>query len=63
MLIDDLRGRSENGVGSIRVFTIAYGHDANQDVLTSIAAAAGGEEYAGDTSEIDSVYRQISSFF
>jgi Ca-activated chloride channel family protein len=63
MLIDDLRGRSENDVGSIRVFTIAYGHDANQDVLTSIAAAAGGEEYAGDTSEIDSVYRQISSFF
>ena len=62
-LVGDLQRRSEGDVGTIRVFTIAYGRDANSDVLTSIAAAAGGEEYAGDPSEIDSVYRQISSFF
>jgi Ca-activated chloride channel homolog len=62
-LVRDLQRRSESDVGTIRVFTIAYGHDANNDVLTSIATAAGGEEFAGDPSEIDAVYRQISSFF
>lgn len=62
-LVTDLKTRSESDVGTIRVFTIAYGHDANKDMLTSIATAAGGEEYTGDPNEIESVYRQISSFF
>jgi Ca-activated chloride channel family protein len=62
-LVRDLEKRSESDVGAIRVFTIAYGHDANTTVLTSIATAAGGVEYTGDPSEIDAVYRQISSFF
>ena len=33
---------------SVRVFTIAYGRQANQDVLAQIAAASGGKEYSGD---------------
>jgi Ca-activated chloride channel family protein len=62
-LVHDLEQRSESDVGTIRVFTIAYGQDANKDVLKSIATAAGGEEYAGDPGQIADVYRQISSFF
>jgi len=62
-LISQLRRRSEGDIGNVRVFTIAYGSDANADVLTAIATASGGKEYAGDPNEIDSVYRQISSFF
>ena len=62
-LLSELRRRSESDVGTIRIFTIAYGHDANTQVLTEIASASGGEEYAGDPSEIGAVYRQISSFF
>jgi Ca-activated chloride channel homolog len=62
-LLGELRRRSESDVGTIRIFTIAYGHDANTQVLTEIASASGGEEYAGDPSEIGAVYRQISSFF
>jgi Ca-activated chloride channel homolog len=62
-LISDLQRRSESDVGTVRVFTIAYGKDANGDVLTSIANASGGEEYAGDPAEVAAVYRQISSFF
>jgi Ca-activated chloride channel family protein len=62
-LVAGLHRRSENDVGNIRVFTIAYGKDANTDVLASIARASGGEAYSGDPEEIAAVYRQISSFF
>ena len=62
-LLSELQRRSESDVGTVRVFTIAYGKDANGDVLTSIAAASGGKEYTGDPAEIAVVYRQISSFF
>jgi Ca-activated chloride channel family protein len=62
-LLGELRRRSESDVGTTRIFTIAYGHDADTHVLTQIASASGGEEYAGDPTEIGPVYRQISSFF
>jgi hypothetical protein len=45
------------------VFTIAYGADANKDVLAEIAEAAEGEAFKGDPKEIAEVYRLISSFF
>jgi Ca-activated chloride channel homolog len=48
---------------AIRVYTIAYGSGANQDVLSRIASASGGKEYSGDPKQIESVYRSISSFF
>ena len=49
----------------IRVFTIAYsagaaGAAAN---LERIAAASGGKPYTGNTDDIETVYRSISSFF
>ena len=48
---------------SVRVYTIAYGQQANKGELERIAAASGGKGYQGDTSDIESVYRSISSFF
>jgi Ca-activated chloride channel homolog len=48
---------------SVRVYTIAYGQEANRAELQEIAAASGGKGYQGDTSDIESVYRSISSFF
>jgi Ca-activated chloride channel family protein len=62
-LISLLHGRSEDVEHNIRVFTIAYGSEANAAVLGKIADASGGKGYTGDPSEIASVYRQISSFF
>jgi Ca-activated chloride channel family protein len=55
-------GGGSEGNG-IRVFTIAYGSDADESPLQQIAAAAGGREYAGDTQTISAVYTSISSFF
>lgn len=63
MLVAELRRSSESDVGTVRIFTIAYGSEANTDALTAIADASGGKEYSGEPDEIDAVYKQISSFF
>jgi Ca-activated chloride channel homolog len=49
----------------VRVFTIAYSASAAgaEEALKAIAQASGGQEYKGDTQDIESVYRSISSFF
>jgi Ca-activated chloride channel homolog len=56
------QGDSEN---QVRVFTIAYsaGAAGSREGLAKIAAASGGQSYEGKTSDIESVYRSISSFF
>jgi Ca-activated chloride channel family protein len=48
---------------SVRVYTIAYGSEANHEVLRAIARASGGKEFEGDPNDIEAVYRSISSFF
>jgi Ca-activated chloride channel family protein len=49
----------------VRVFTIAYsaGAAGAAQTLARIAEASGGKSYEGTTSDIESVYRSISSFF
>jgi len=49
----------------VRVFTIAYSAGAvgAAEALERIAGASGGQAYTGDTDDIESVYRSISSFF
>ena len=48
-----------------RVFTIAYSAQAEgaEEALAAIAKASGGQSYTGDTEDIETVYRSISSFF
>jgi Ca-activated chloride channel homolog len=55
------QGRKESG--QVRVFTIAYGRDANVAELAKYSEASGGDSYEGGTDDIASVYRKISSFF
>jgi Ca-activated chloride channel family protein len=49
----------------VRVFTIAYsaGAAGAAENLGQIATASGGKPYTGDTDDIETVYRSISSFF
>ena len=56
------QGDSEN---QVRVFTIAYsaGAAGAAEALEAIAKASGGQPYEGDTEDIETVYRSISSFF
>jgi Ca-activated chloride channel homolog len=64
---DELRQRLTAASGSegagVRLFTIAYGADAQKDILEQIALAGAGKAYSGDAQTIEQVYVQISSFF
>ncbi|GCE19951.1 substrate-binding and vWA domain-containing protein [Dictyobacter kobayashii] len=62
-LVRQITARGENAGNSVKVFTIAYGSDADQTALTRIATATGGQEYAGNPQNIREVYNQISEFF
>jgi Ca-activated chloride channel family protein len=62
-LLAKLNARSESERRQIRIFTIAYGEEADQKVLAQIAAASGGKPFVGDPKQIEKVYLQISSFF
>jgi Ca-activated chloride channel homolog len=62
-LVNQISASGENAGNAVKVFTIAYGSDANANALTKIASATGGQEYAGTPQNIQQVYIQISTFF
>jgi Ca-activated chloride channel family protein len=62
-LVSKLASHTGQEANAIRVFTIAYGKDATASVLDRIASSSDGKAYKGDTDDIESVYRGISSFF
>ncbi|MBU1879607.1 MAG: VWA domain-containing protein, partial [Chloroflexi bacterium] len=45
------------------VFTIAYGSDADQKVLTDLASRANGNFYLGSEADIAAIYQEISAAF
>jgi Ca-activated chloride channel family protein len=47
----------------VKVFTIAFGAQAQRDVLAQIAEAAQGKSAAGDLDTIVAIYRDMGSFF
>jgi Ca-activated chloride channel family protein len=51
---------SESGV---RLFTIAYGAQADTKLLADLAEAGGGASFKGDSSSIRQVYRDLAAFF
>jgi Ca-activated chloride channel family protein len=55
--------RQQEKARQVRVFTIAYGSEPNQAQLKDYATASGGNSYKADQSDVESIYRQISSFF
>jgi Ca-activated chloride channel homolog len=62
-LVSELQRQAKSEGLAVRVYTIAYGSQANTAVLQDIAQASGGKAFEGDPENIDSVYRSISSFF
>ncbi len=49
--------------GGIKLFTIAYGEDANEQLLQTLANRSNGKKFKGDPRNIRSVYLAISSEF
>nr|MBA2287292.1 VWA domain-containing protein [Ktedonobacteraceae bacterium] len=62
-LTTQVTASGENAGNGVKVFTIAYGGDADVHGLTQIANATGGQEYAGTPQNIKDIYNQISVFF
>jgi Ca-activated chloride channel family protein len=60
-LLQRLGGSGETA--GVRVFTIGYGASAERGVLEKIADATQAKYYAGDPTNIRSVFRDISTFF
>jgi Ca-activated chloride channel homolog len=55
--------RFDNELRTIRVFTIGYGKGAEKSKLKQIADATQAKFYEGTTKNIQSVFRDISTFF
>ncbi len=45
------------------VFAIAYGEDADRDVLTKLAFGANGNFFLGDEASIAAIYDELSAAF
>jgi Ca-activated chloride channel family protein len=52
---------SGEDVEGIKVFTIAYGDDADKDVLLRVANRTNGKSFTGDPATIERVYTSISA--
>ena len=48
-------------IESVRVYTIAYGNDANRDLMTRIANRTNGRTFEGNPEAIDRIYTAISA--
>jgi Ca-activated chloride channel family protein len=53
----------EEGGNAIKLFTIAFGGDADTEVLRQMAESTGGKQYSSDPSNISQVYAEIALFF
>ncbi|MGC9399925.1 MAG: VWA domain-containing protein [Anaerolineae bacterium] len=61
-LINEIGNLSEGG-NATKIFTIAFGSDASENVLRNIAETTGGKQYSGDPDTINDVYADIATFF
>ena len=60
-VVSAINAAQGEGDNSIKVFTIAFGSDANKDVLTQIAPS-GGKEYDSSPENIQKIYDDIATF-
>jgi Ca-activated chloride channel family protein len=52
---------SGENVEGVKVFTIAYGSDADKDLMLRIANRTNGKTFTGDPASIESIYNAISA--
>jgi Ca-activated chloride channel family protein len=66
MTLDELLseiGRQSEAGDAPKIFTIAFGQDADSEVLQQIAEVTGGRQYVSEPSTIGEVYGEIATFF
>lgn len=52
---------SGESAGGVKIFTIAYGEDADTDLMLRIANRTNGKTFTGDPESIESIYNAISA--
>jgi Ca-activated chloride channel family protein len=62
-VLDAIGSDSEEGGNAVKLFTIAFGGDADVGVLERISEVTGGKQYEGDPDTIREVYTDIATFF
>ncbi len=60
---DETTAVTEAIANNATVFTIAYGYDADDAVLSSLAVRANGKFFQGDEASIDAIYDEMSAAF
>ena len=62
-VIQKVQASEAEGGNAIKVFTIAFGGDANSDILKQIAEPGGGKQYDSSPETIQKIYDEIATFF
>ena len=62
-VINQIGATGEEAGSSIKLFTIAFGDDADKDILKQIAESTGGKQYDSNPETINKVYGEIATFF
>jgi Ca-activated chloride channel family protein len=62
-LMETLGAGAEEGGNAVKLFTIAFGENANEGILRQMAEATGGRVYKGDPTNIQKIYSEIATFF
>ncbi|MGZ9235841.1 MAG: extracellular solute-binding protein [Anaerolineales bacterium] len=62
-VIDLITATESEGGNAIKVFTIAFGDDADKIVLEAIANPSGGRQYDSSPENIQRIYDEIATFF
>lgn len=62
-VIQQIQASEEEGGNAIKVFTIAFGDDADSDILKQIAEPSGGKQYNSSPENIQKIYDEIATFF
>jgi len=61
-LVADIKNTNKNKVPVV-IFCVAYGEDADYDVLEALAEASGGQVRQGDLTTIQDLYKTLSTYF
>jgi len=62
-VIDKIKATESEGGNAIKVFTIAFGSDADKIILEAIANPSGGKQYNSSPENIQKIYDEIATFF
>jgi Ca-activated chloride channel family protein len=62
-VMNQINANAGEGGNAIKIFTIAFGNNADQGVLIQIAEPTGGKQYDSSPESIQEIYDEIATFF